>query len=111
MLPWIVMEFIRLFAKVVFLIMVLIVWAIYVGENADYSHIIATGVIGAGATGEYTLSLYFYIFISIYGFFSFLAFFYYLWLCVVSYFQLLREIDRIGNIHKVQDSPSHKVKH
>ena len=34
--------------------MVLIVWAIYVGENADYSHIIATGVIGAGATGEYT---------------------------------------------------------
>ena len=46
------MEFIRLFAKVVFLIMVLIVWAIYVGENADYSHIIATGVIGAGATGE-----------------------------------------------------------
>jgi len=87
LLPWIVMEFIRLFAKVVFLIMVLIVWAIYVGENADYSHIIATGVIGAGAT----------------------AFFYYLWLCVVSYFQLLREIDRIGNIHKVQDSPSHKV--
>lgn len=66
MLPWIVMEFIRLFAKVVFLIMVLIVWAIYVGENADYSHIIATGVIGAGATGEYTLSLYFYIFILIY---------------------------------------------
>ena len=52
------MEFIRLFAKVVFLIMVLIVWAIYVGENADYSHIIATGVIGAGATGGYTLSLF-----------------------------------------------------
>ena len=54
------MEFIRLFAKVVFLIMVLIVWAIYVGENADYSHIIATGVIGAGATGEYTLSLFYF---------------------------------------------------
>ena len=60
LLPWIVMEFIRLFAKVVFLIMVLIVWAIYVGENADYSHIIATGVIGAGATGEYTLSLFYF---------------------------------------------------
>ena len=54
------MEFIRLFAKVIFLIMVLIVWAIYVGENADYSHIIATGVIGAGATGEYTLSFFYF---------------------------------------------------
>ena len=42
-------------------------------------------------------------------FYTIIAFFYYLWLCVVSYFQLLREIDRIGNIHKVQDSPSHKV--
>ena len=54
------MEFIRLFAKVVFLIMVLIVWAIYVGENADYSHIIATGVIGAGATRKYALSLFYF---------------------------------------------------
>ena len=90
--------------------MVLIVWAIYVGENADYSHIIATGVIGAGATGEYTQFVFLHFHINLQGFFSFLAFFYYLWLCVVSYFQLLREIDRIGNIHKVQDSPSHKVK-
>merc|ERR1712025_908439 len=36
------------------------------------------------------------------------AFFFYLWLCVVSYFQLLREIDQISILHKV-DSPAHKV--
>jgi len=87
LLPWIILEFIRLFAKVLLIIMVIIIWAMYLGESKDYSYIIATGVIGAGVT----------------------AFFYYLWLCVVSYFQLLREIDQIGNIHKVQDSPSHKV--
>ena len=63
------MEFIRLFAKVVFLIMVLIVWAIYVGENADYSHIIATGVIGAGATGEYTQFVFLHFHINLRGFF------------------------------------------
>ena len=74
MLPWIVMEFIRLFAKVIFLIMVLIVWAIYVGENADYSHIIATGVIGAGATGEHTqfVFLHFHINLRFFFLFSFL---------------------------------------
>ena len=46
--------------------------------------------------------------------FAFAAFFFYLWLCVVSYFQLLREIDQIGNIHKVgadggEGSPTHHV--
>jgi len=87
LLPWIVMEFVRLFAKLIFFIMVIIVWAIYMGEGKDTSNIIATGVIGAAV----------------------MAFFYYLWLCVVSYFQLLREIHQIGNLHKVQDSPSHKV--
>lgn len=86
LLPWMIAEFIRLFAKLIFFIMVIIVWAIYMGEGQDTSYIIATGVIGAAV----------------------MAFFYYLWLCVVSYFQLLREINQISKLHQV-DSPSHKV--
>ena len=51
LLPWIVMEFVRLFAKLIFFIMVIIVWAIYMGEGEDTSNIIATGVIGAAVMG------------------------------------------------------------
>jgi len=36
--------------------------------------------------------------------------FFYFWLCVVSYFQLLKEIAAIEEIHKAGDSPMHKVK-
>ena len=36
--------------------------------------------------------------------------FFYFWLCVVSYFQLLKEIEDIEEIHKAADSPLHKVK-
>jgi len=89
-LPWLVLDFIRLAAKLIIFVMVIIVWAVYMGENEDSSYIVATGVLGAAA----------------------LAFFFYLWLCVVSYFQLLREIDQIANIHKVGesgDSPQHQV--
>ena len=32
--------------------MVIIIWAMYLGESKDYSYIIATGVIGAGVTGN-----------------------------------------------------------
>ena len=53
LLPWIVMEFVRLFAKLIFFIMVIIVWAIYMGEGEDTSNIIATGVIGAAVMGTY----------------------------------------------------------
>jgi len=88
LLPWIILEFVRLVAKLIIFVMVIIVWAVYLEENADESYLIATGVMGAAT----------------------IAFFFYLWLCVVSYFQLLREIEQIGNIHKVQEgSPSHKV--
>merc|ERR1719273_1198272 len=38
-----------------------------------------------------------------------MAMFFYFWLCVVSYFQLLKEIEDIEEIHKVE-SPLHKVK-
>ncbi len=41
-------------------------------------------------------------------FLIFAAFFSYLWLCVVSYFQILREIDQVTILHTV-DSPRHKV--
>ena len=47
------MEFVRLFAKLIFFIMVIIVWAIYMGEGEDTSNIIATGVIGAAVMGTY----------------------------------------------------------
>jgi len=87
LLPWIILEFVRLATKLIIFVMVIIVWAVYLEENADESYLIATGVMGAAA----------------------IAFFFYLWLCVVSYFQLLREIDQIGKIHEVNGSPSHKV--
>lgn len=30
-----------------------------------------------------------------------------MWLCVVSYFQILREIDKVTQMHTVQTSPTH----
>lgn len=83
LLPWIIMEFMRLVLMLTLFVMTIIIWAVYMEETADSSILIATGVIGAAC----------------------LAFFFYLWLCVVSYFQLLREIAQLGLDHKV--SPSH----
>ena len=41
----------RLVAKLIIFVMVIIVWAVYLGENEDTSYLIATGVIGAAALG------------------------------------------------------------
>ena len=37
--------------------MVIIVWAVYLEENADESYLIATGVMGAATIGNQLLSL------------------------------------------------------
>ena len=55
--------------------MVIIVWAIYMGEGEDTSNIIATGVIGAAVMGTYQntkITLLFDIFESTSHLFSFL---------------------------------------
>ena len=51
-LPWLVLDFIRLAAKLIIFVMVIIVWAVYMGENEDSSYIVATGVLGAAALGK-----------------------------------------------------------
>lgn len=77
-LPWIILEFIRLFFKVVILVMVIILWAVNMTEGADSSNLIATAVIGA----------------------VILAFYFYVWLCVVSHFQTIKEITDLGLLDK-----------
>merc|ERR1719228_828734 len=63
----------------------IIIWAVYMDDTEDTSYMIAAGIISM----------------------IFMAMFFYFWLCVVSYFQLLKEIEEI---QKAADSPMHKVK-
>jgi len=77
-LPWIILEFIRLLFKTVILILVIILWAVNMSEGADTSNLIATSVIGA----------------------VILAFYFYVWLCVVSHFQTIKEITDLGLLDK-----------
>ena len=46
------MEFTRLATKLIIFVMVIIVWAVYLEENADESYLIATGVMGAATIGK-----------------------------------------------------------
>jgi len=77
-LPWIILEFIRLLFKTVILILIIILWAVNMSEGADTSNLIATSVIGA----------------------VILAFYFYVWLCVVSHFQTIKEITDLGLLDK-----------
>jgi len=77
-LPWIILEFIRLIMKVVILVLVIILWAVNMSEGSDSSNLIATSVIGAVV----------------------MAFYFYVWLCVVSHFQTLKEITDLGLLDK-----------
>merc|ERR1711997_429627 len=77
-LPWIILEFIRLIMKVVILVLVIILWAVNMSEGSDSSNLIATSVIGAVV----------------------MAFYFYVWLCVVSHFQTLKEISDLGLLGK-----------
>jgi len=77
-LPWIILEFIRLIFKTVILVLVIILWAVNMSEGADTSNLIATSVIGA----------------------VILAFYFYVWLCVVSHFQTIKEISDLGLLGK-----------
>lgn len=77
-LPWIIMEFIRLFIKIVILVLVIILWAVNMNDGDDSSNLIATGVIGA----------------------VIVAFYFYVWLCVVSHFQTIKEIAYLGLLDK-----------
>lgn len=86
LLPWIAVEFIRILVTSLGLIAVLIIWGVNIGDGGDTSIPIAAGIIATVV----------------------IAFFSYLWLCVVSYFQILREIDQVTILHTV-DSPRHKV--
>ncbi len=52
LLPWIVVEFVRLFIMLGLFVMTIIVWAVYMGAEEDSSYIIATGVIGAAVLGK-----------------------------------------------------------
>jgi len=88
LLPWMILEFIRIFVMVVCTVIAIIIWAVYMDDTEDTSYMIAAGIISM----------------------IFMAMFFYFWLCVVSYFQLLKEIEDIEEIHKAADSPLHKVK-
>jgi len=88
LIPWMAIELIRIFGMVVCTIIGVIIWAVYMNDANDTSYMIAAGIISM----------------------MFMAAFFYFWLCVVSYFQLLKEIEDIEKIHKVGDSPMHKVK-
>lgn len=88
LLPWIVLEFIRIFVMMICTVVAIIIWAVYMDDTKDTSYMIAAGIISM----------------------IFMAMFFYFWLCVVSYFQLLKEIEEIEEIHKAADSPMHKVK-
>jgi len=88
LIPWIILEFLRVFAEMICTVIGIIIWAVYMDDAEDTSYMIAAGIISM----------------------MFMAMFFYFWLCVVSYFQLLKEIEEIEEIHKAGDSPMHKVK-
>jgi len=88
LIGWIVLEFIRIFSMMICTIIAIIIWAVYMDDSKDTSYMIAVAVIGM----------------------MLITAFFYFWLCVVSYFQLLKEIAAIEEIHKAGDSPMHKVK-
>ena len=54
MMPWIVLEFIRLFIKLLLLILTIVLWVIFMDQNADTTFIIAIGVIGTLFLSNYT---------------------------------------------------------
>jgi len=87
LLPWMILEFIRILIMVVCTVIAIIIWAVYMDDSQDTSYMIAAAII----------------------LMMLMAMFFYFWLCVVSYFQLLKEIEDIEEIHKVE-SPLHKVK-
>lgn len=72
--PWISMKFAVLVIGAVIFGLTIILMSVYWSVNEDSSTIIAVGIIGAAIT----------------------AFLFYVWLCVVSHFQLLRELDKLG---------------
>merc|ERR1712066_691232 len=82
MLPWIVAKFMILAVFLVIAVGALILINVYDVFSGDTSLAIAVGVINA----------------------AFLAFLFYCWLCVVSHFQVLREVAQLGldNIENVQ---------
>lgn len=82
MLPWIVAKFMILAVFLTVAVGALILINVYDVFNGDSSLAIAVGVINA----------------------AFLAFLFYCWLCVVSHFQVLREVAQLGldNIENVQ---------
>jgi len=45
-MPWIVIEFIRLFVSLLLIVLTIVLWAVYMDANADTTFIIALGVIG-----------------------------------------------------------------
>lgn len=52
-MPWIILEFVRLAATTVALVIVLILWGVYMTENDDTSLLIATGVLGVAVICTY----------------------------------------------------------
>lgn len=85
MMPWIILEFIALAAISVSLLIVVIIFIVYLPEHMDSSGPIACGVISA----------------------AFMAFLFYLWLCVVSHFQILREVSALGLTNMEHVQPFH----
>lgn len=45
-MPWIVVEFIRLFVSILLIVLTIVLWVIYMDASADTTFIIALGVIG-----------------------------------------------------------------
>jgi len=74
LMPWVVAKFILLAIVAVVMTLSIILLSVYPPKDGDSSYVIAFGVIAA----------------------AFTAFLFYLWLCVVSHFQILREVSALG---------------
>ena len=87
----------------------IILWAVNMSEGADTSNLIATSVIGAVILGKLINWIFTNtnssvndmrfkeLFMNI---FSLSAFYFYVWLCVVSHFQTIKEITDLGLLDK-----------
>lgn len=92
LLPWIIFKFILLLFIMAVAITVIIIMSVYVSKDDDTGNTITVGVVSAAG----------------------MAFLFYLWLCVVSHFQILREVSKLGlgnmdNVHKFVNEDSESV--
>jgi hypothetical protein len=86
LMPWIVIEFLAILTTTTVVVIIIVFWAVYLPKDGDKSAIISLGVIMTAA----------------------MALWFYFWLCVVSHFQILREIQTMG-LDEKKSAPSAPV--